>query len=64
MDIDGSQGYRIPCSECKSDETTDCTDGKDMPVALCNVHGGLEHENTEGDSRDPADEAEDAEDGE
>ena len=61
VDVDCYEGNGVPCSEGKSCETTKGTDGKDMSVVLCNVHGGLKHQDAKGDPRDPADEAYDTE---
>ena len=57
----GNKGHWEPSTKSERNETTDCTNGKNVPKTLGNIHCLLQHYHTEWDSRNPADETYDGE---
>lgn len=64
LDVDGYQCDREPCAECYGHDAPDCAYEEDVAETFGYVHGLLEHDNAEWDSRYPTNEADDAEDAE
>jgi hypothetical protein len=58
----GYQCHREPSSECRGDESTNERHNEDVSVVLRDVDDGLEHQDGEGNSRNPAYETNDVED--
>ena len=62
FDVDGNQSDRKPCPKGHGDYAADRADEEDVAEAFGYVHGLLEHDDAEWDSRNPTNKADDAED--
>ena len=53
FDVDGDEGDAVPGAEGEGNEAAQSADGEDVAVVFGDIHGCLEHENAEGNARDP-----------